>query len=109
LSEIGFILQGRKSIFVISTIVFIGTFQMMIVYFIIIGDILSSFPKEFLKDSGTFVQSRVVYIVLIALSLSPLIFKREIKELKIVSMLLFVAIFLFIIVFTFQLISSGTD
>jgi amino acid permease len=82
---------------------------MMIIYFIIIGDILCSFPREFLKESGTIITTRPLYVVIVGAILSPFIFKKQIHELKGASILLFVAIFMFIIVFTFQLISAGAD
>lgn len=108
-SEIGFLLVGRPSVFIINSVVFIGCFQLMIIYFIIIGDILSSFSVEILGESNTFLTSRGFYVLVVAIALSPFIFKKEIHELKIASFLLFIAIILFVIVFTFQLIKSGTD
>ena len=81
----------------------------MIIYFIIIGDILASFAVEFMHESGTVLTSRAFYVVIVALCLSVLIFKKELHELKIASYLLFLSIILFVIVFTFQLIDAGTD
>jgi amino acid permease len=37
-------------VFIINAIIFIGCFQLMIIYFIIIGDICASFGQEFLPD-----------------------------------------------------------
>ena len=45
-AEIGYLLMGRKSIFIINSIVFVGAFQLMMIYFIVIGDILASFASE---------------------------------------------------------------
>jgi amino acid permease len=87
-------------VFIINSIVFIGCFQMMIIYFIIIGDILSSFAVEILHQRGTMFTSRAFYVVIIGLMLTPLIFKKALHELKIASVLLFIGIFLFVIVFT---------
>jgi amino acid permease len=108
-SEIGYILLGRKSVFIINAIVFIGCFQLMILYFIIIGDILSSFASQILNQKDTFLTTRPLYVVLVGFILSPFIFKKEIHELKFASFMLFIAIFLFVVVFIFQLISAGTD
>lgn len=73
----------------------------MIIYFIIIGDIFASFAIEILGEQGTVFTSRTFYVMVIAVALSPLIFKKEIHELKLASFLLFVAIILFVVVFTF--------
>lgn len=81
----------------------------MIIYFIIIGDILSSFAMQIWKENDTFLTSRALYVLIVAICLSPLIFKKEIHELKIASFLLFIAIFLFVIVFFYQIITAGID
>ena len=81
----------------------------MVVYFIIVGDILTSFSVEIFDPSTPVITSRWLYIMLVALSLSVLIFKKEISELKIASVLLFVSIFLFVVFFSYQLIAYGTD
>ena len=108
-SEIGYILLGRKSVFLINVIVFIGCFQLMILYFIIIGDILASFASQILNELDTFRTSRACYVIIVGIMLLPMIFKKEIHELKLASVMLFIAIFLFVVVFIFQLISAGTD
>ena len=109
MGEIGYLLLGRLSIFIINSIVFIGCFQLMVVYFIIVGDILISFSVELLDPSIPVVTDRWFYILLVALALSVLIFKKEISELKIASILLFASISLFVIFFSYQLIAFGTD
>ena len=108
-SEIAYILLGRKSVFLINVIVFIGCFQLMILYFIIIGDILASFASQILNELDTFRTSRACYVILVGIMLFPMIFKKEIHELKLASVMLFIAIFLFVVVFIFQLVSAGTD
>lgn len=47
--------------------------------------------------------------MIVAVCLTPLIFKKEIQQLKFVSVLLFIAITIFMICFTLQLIELGTD
>jgi len=81
----------------------------MILYFIIIGDILSSFACQILNQTGNLVTSRALYIAIVGLLLGPMIFKKEIHELKFASFMLFIAIFLFVVVFIYQLITAGTD
>lgn len=101
-------MHGRASIFVINSIVCIGNFQLMIIYFIIIGDILTSFANEFFNVNGPgFLLHRTFYILLIAVGLSTQIFKREMHELKLTSVLLFTAISLFVGIFAHQVIVLG--
>jgi len=100
-----FLLHGRPSIFIINSIVCIGNFQLMIIYFIIIGDILTSFASElFNDDEHTFLVNRTFYILVIAVGLSTQIFKREMHELKLTSILLFTVISLFVGIFAHQVI-----
>lgn len=47
--------------------------------------------------------------MVVGLCLTPLIFKREIHELRFASVLLFIGIFLFVVVFTVQLVTAGAD
>jgi amino acid permease len=76
----------------------------MIIYFIIIGDILTSFANE-LFNAHSFMVNRTFYILVIAVGLSTQIFKREMHELKLTSILLFSAISLFVGIFAHQVIS----
>ncbi len=101
-------LLGRPSVYMINFIVFIGCFQLMIIYFIIIGDIFSSFMTQIFNVNNIFT-GRGLGIIIVAAALTPLTFKKELAELKIASLLLFFSIFLFVLVFLFQMIESGAD
>ena len=97
----GYILLGRKSIFLINTIVLIGATQVMIIYFIIIGDISASYMAFFTKveEDTVFYTTRGFYAFLSSIPISLFIFKKEMHELKIASFMLFSSILLFVIVF----------
>lgn len=95
--------------FIINAVVFAGCFPLMILYFVIIGDILASFARQALNELDTFRTSRACYVIIVGAILSPMIFKKEIHELKLASVLLFTAIVLFVVVLIFQLASAGTD
>ena len=101
LSEMGYILLGRKSIFIINVIILIGSTQVMIIYFIIIGDICASYITYFtnVEEGTVFYTSRGFYAFLSSIPISFFIFKKEMHELKIASFMLFSSILLFVLVF----------
>ena len=101
--EIGYMVAGRKSIYMISGITAVLSFGLMMIYFIVFGDICKSMISDifFEKDSKSFFVSRTCYIMLLGSSLFPMIIKKELKELKIASVILFLGISSFILIFTF--------
>ena len=79
----------------------------MIIYFIIIGDILTSFAFElFNQREPSMLTNRTFYISIVAACLSIQIFKKEIHELKIASFLLFSSITIFVGIFAYQVLFS---
>jgi amino acid permease len=101
-SEIGYIAWGRVSIFIINFIIFFNSFGLMMVYFITFSGIAQSFVLIGIKDPShldMFYCKKWFYVLIIAAAAFPLCVKREIKELKLASILLFGSIFLFVIVF----------
>ena len=99
MSEIGFVLVGRKSIFILNGIIFVSSFGLMMIYFIVFGDIASSIAEENMSNKKSFFCTRAFYIIIISIALLPLIIKKEIAHLKLASILLFIAIVLFILIF----------
>lgn len=93
--------MGRKSIFLINGMIFVSSFGLMMIYFIVFGDISASIAAENLKNPDSFVCKRAFYVIIIATFILPLILKKEISELKIAAVLLFVSISLFIMIFVF--------
>ena len=103
LSEIGYILLGRKSIFILNIIITLSVLGLTIIYFIIFGDITSSLIRENFDNKNSFLCKRPLYVLAIALLVLPLILKREVAHLKIASYILFLGIILFIVMFIIQL------
>ena len=109
LFEIGYIIFKRNSIFLICSIIILNSFGLMLVYFIVFGDTLSSVVMNLNSNvtSDDFFGKRMAYVIILSLSLCPLILKKELQELKIISVLLFVSIFTFITLTITQLIRGG--
>jgi len=112
LYEIGYMLWGRKSIYLISFIIWIASTGLMMVYFIVFGDISASIVRQvaYPNKQETFENvwvSRWPYVLMIGLLLVPLVIMRELKELKVISMTLFAGIGIFLSLFIFQMIKYG--
>jgi len=109
LYEIGFSVMGRCSIYLVSTIVWVASVCLMMIYFIVFGYIAASISTQliFPKDPKNFFASRTFFVLVLGLCLVPLVIKRALKELKCISVLLFIAIGLFIILFLGQIIIEG--
>jgi amino acid permease len=111
--EIGYILFKRTSIFYICAIIIMNSFGLMLIYFIVFGDTLSSLMINLSKtdsiDVDSFFGQRKAYVIILGAMLTPLILKKELQELKIISVFLFVAIFSFILLTISQLIINGVQ
>lgn len=88
---------GRKSIFLINSIIFLSCFGLMMIYFIVFGNISASIVADIFTSPPDFFLAKPLYILIISVCILPLILKKEIKELKIASILLFLAIGLFFV------------
>jgi len=100
-AEIGYRCFGRASVFLINVVVFANSFGLMMLYFIILGDISRSLIQDLFKPDDVFWQTRQVYVYFFALLLAVMIFQKEIKELKCASYVLFGSLLTFIAVFWF--------
>tara|TARA_B110000285_G_C15001531_1_gene551665 strand:- start:530 stop:1120 length:591 start_codon:yes stop_codon:yes gene_type:complete len=107
--EMGYIIFKRNSIFFICSIIILNSFGLMLVYFIVFGDTLSSLVSDLNSNvnEDDFFGKRMAYVIILSLCLVPLILKKELQELKIISVFLFVSIFTFIILTITQLIRGG--
>ena len=110
LSEIGYKLLGRFSIFLINGMVLLNCLGGLIAYNNIFGNICVSIYKNIFDDYQTsfFGDSRFYILILIVL-IMPVIFKRTVGELKLVSIVLFVSVFVFVLTLMVYLIEKGTS
>lgn len=109
-------LYNRASIFPISGVYAICSFGMCMIYFITFSEIVKSFFQDALgvtdDDDVTGFKGLLVnkgtWVVLLAVGMLPIIIKKELQELHIVSTLLFIATMVFILIVFIQLCVFGT-
>ena len=107
LSEIGYKVMGRTSIYLTSGNLLITSFLVIVIYFMIFGDIASSLIRDTFPGVPKFLGSKEFYVLLIAVVNIPFVVMRAIKELHIAANMLFAAVFLFILLLSIQLIRAG--
>jgi amino acid permease len=97
--EIAFMLLGRKSIFFISAIIAFVSLGLMMIYFIILGDIAKALVIQLILDEDYqgFLTSRSFYIAIFWMINMPFVLMKEVKEFKMVSYTLFIGIFAFLV------------
>ena len=100
---IGYHLYGRKAIFYISTLIGIYGWGTNMIYFIVFSDIAKSLIKE------SVFASKIILCPALGILLIPLILKKELKYLKLPSIILFTGISSFIILLGFQLELNHQD
>ena len=73
----------------------------IMIYFIVFGDIAASLAKRAYYESGTenILTTRAFYVLVLSAAMTPLCLKKMLREMKFVSILLFVAIGAFILLF----------
>jgi amino acid permease len=106
--EIGFILFNRSSIFFISTIIIFNSLGLIIIYFIVFGDTLKSLIRDLSNETEhEFFGKRMAYVIILSVLLVPIILKKELKEIKILSVLLFTTLFGFVVLIIVQMSRLG--
>ena len=96
LYELGFILFKRPSIFIISALISISGLGICILYFILFGKTFASVVNSLSGLSGDNVFTKTPFILGLGILLVPILVKKELQELHLVSLGLFISILLFI-------------
>ena len=107
--ELGFVTMGVSSIYLLSSVVLISGGGCIMIYFIVFSNISVSLYETYdQEDTENIFTNRSVYVLALALVMTPLCIKKRLAEMKIVSILLFLAIALFILLFIVQLLTLGS-
>ena len=107
--ELGFVTMGVSSIYILSSVVLISGAGCIMIYFIVFSNISVSLYETYdQEDTENIFTNRSVYVLALALVMTPLWIKKRLAEMKIVSILLFLAIALFILLFIVQLLTLGS-
>lgn len=100
--EIGYLILGRGSIFAISAILFVNSFGLIIIFINIFSHVAASLMQQlyFGDDviNAHWGVSPATYAIAIAVALLPTTFMKEIAELHLVSLSLFVAAIGFVVI-----------
>lgn len=101
LYEIGYMILGRSSIFVLASIFIINSFGLCMIYFIVFGDTAGQLAASFTDGDyllgDIYYTSRWFYSVPLAAVLLPIVLKKELAELAWISVVLFVSLTLFVL------------
>jgi amino acid permease len=96
--ETGYLTIGRASIYMICFINLVGGFGLMMIYFIVFGDTTASIIHQLCyPNTSNFLTTKACYVLILGLCLAYPVSKKQLGEIKILSILLFLCIGLFFI------------
>mmetsp|Transcript_32095 Transcript_32095/g.49074 ORF Transcript_32095/g.49074 Transcript_32095/m.49074 type:complete len:227 (+) Transcript_32095:17-697(+) len=103
--EIGFIILGRSAIYWISVIILANSLGLIIIYFSVFGEnasllMTNLFWQDVPEEEPNFGMKPVCWILCLSVLLIPFVLKKELAEMKGVSVTLFAACIVFVIVNT---------
>ena len=96
-------LCGPSSIYIVCFMVFSLLFGVLIVYFIIFGNICKRIAASTYGNVGFF-DDKAFFVLLLGGATLPLALKKELREMKLASITLFIGVILFVFVFGESLI-----
>lgn len=112
--EQGFVLMGRPSIFLISFLTFVQSFGLIVIFFQIFGGTMAQFMTNIIwpdvpADEANFGMTKTCWVLALAVLLLPAVLMKELAELKIVSVTLFLSVIAYVIILTIQLLARGNS
>jgi len=112
LYDLGYIvMRTRVIVFFIAVLLLTSCTGCSIIYLILFGDTMASIMKQAVRASDDYpiLAGRTLYVLIISGFLGPLLFKRHLNELTIVSVVLALAFITFLAAFIYQLAALGTS
>ena len=106
LYELGYMIAGRNSIFIIAATMIVNSLGLCMIYFITFGDTMGQLVASFVDGAALdsdFYTSRYFFVLILAALLIVVILKKELAELEWLSIVLFVSLGLFILCDLIQL------
>lgn len=92
--------MGRKAIFILGGTYFIASLGLCMIYFMAYADTMGALVSNFYPGealNSVWYTSRYFYVLTLAAVLIPVVLKKELAELKVVSVILFVGLGVFVI------------
>lgn len=110
LYELGYFTMGKCSIYFISFIAIVCNQGFCIIYFIVFGQCAQSIAKDLIWPNSTNIATTYQFwVFVLAIGLLPIIFKKVLAEMKIISYALFGSVLLFVFFLAFQLANHGME
>ena len=77
----------------------------MLIYFMVFGDTLGNiiFQLCYRSEEHTFFTSRLCWVITLGISILPIVLMKELKEMKAISIILFVSLAIFVLMFMIQI------
>ena len=101
--EVSYVCLNRFGIYLISVLQLVMAAGLNIIYFMVFADAAASLVVNYYPNSGSFFATRTFYIICLGLAEAYPLLQKELKEIKAVSVILFVSIALFLVLMTIQL------
>lgn len=110
LYELGYTTMGKWSIYFISFIAIVCNQGFCMIYFIVFGDCAASVARDLIWPEQTNIATtKQFWVLVLSVILLPIIFKKELKEMKVISYALFISVLFFIFFLAFQLANNGLE
>ena len=101
--EQGFVLMGRRSIFLIAFLTFIQSFGLIIIFFSVFGGTMAQlmtniFWEDIDPKDPNFGMKPYIWAIGLGVLLFPFVLMKELAELKLVSVALFSSAIIFVLI-----------